>query len=164
MNNASTSGTGSQGSFVYNRLSAKDTAILIIDEQVGLANGIRDQPLSEFFDGLRALVRIADVFKLPVVISTSAETGPNGPTIPLVFDILPKAKVIRRPGQINAWDNQDFVTAVTALGVKNLVIAGISTDVCLTFVSLSAKAAGYNVYAVVDASGTFSSMMSNLAI
>jgi len=76
---------------------------------------------------------------------------------------LPNATYINRPGQINAWDNQDFVDAVNATGRKKLIISGVSTDVCLTFVSLSALAAGYDVYAVIDASGTWSPMMNTLA-
>jgi nicotinamidase-related amidase len=62
---------------------------------------------------------------------------------------------VHRPGEINAWDNEDFVAAVKKTGRKKLLIAGISPEVCLAFVSLSARDAGYDVYAVLDASGTW---------
>jgi len=71
---------------------------LIVDEQTGLANGIRDESLPEFVTSLRALVRIGVLFNLPTIITTSSETGPNGPTIPFIYDLLPGAKVIKRPG------------------------------------------------------------------
>lgn len=69
--------------------------------------------------------------------------------------LFPKAPYIARPGQINAWDDKDFVKAVKKTGKKQLIISGIVTDVCVTFVSLSAKKAGYDVFVVTDASGTF---------
>jgi hypothetical protein len=69
---------------------------------------------------------------------------------------FPDAPFIKRPGEINAWDNPDFVQAVKDTGKKQLVISGIVTDVCVTFVAMSAKNAGYDVFVVTDASGTFS--------
>lgn len=62
---------------------------------------------------------------------------------------------IPRPGQINAWDNEDFVKAVKATGKKQLIIAGVVTDVCVAFPTLAALDEGYEVFVVTDASGTF---------
>lgn len=75
--------------------------------------------------------------------------------IPELKEKFPDAPFISRPGQINAWDNEDFVKAVEATGKKQLIIAGIVTDVCVTFCALSALEAGYEVFVVTDASGTF---------
>ena len=61
---------------------------------------------------------------------------------------------------MNAWDNEDFVKAVEATGRKTLVMAGVWTSVCVMFPALDAKAAGYKVYAVIDASGDPSEMAS----
>jgi nicotinamidase-related amidase len=69
--------------------------------------------------------------------------------------MFPDAPYISRPGQINAWDNEDFVAAVKKTGRRQLVIAGVVTDVCVAFPALSALAEGYQVFAVTDASGTF---------
>ena len=102
---------------------------------------------------------IGKTFNLPTVIGTSREDGPNGPLMPFIEEILPEATIVRREGEIDAWDSPEFVQAVEATGRKKLIIAGVSTDVCLTFVSLSAKAAGYEVYAVIDSSGTFTPLM-----
>ena len=72
--------------------------------------------------------------------------------------MYPDAPYIARGGEINAWDNDEFRTAVEKTGRKKLIIAGVSTDVCVLFPSLSALAEGYDVYAVIDSSGTWSDM------
>ncbi|MGK3371414.1 isochorismatase family protein [Citrobacter youngae] len=87
--------------------------------------------------------------------STSFETGPNGPLVPELKELFPDAPYIARPGQINAWDNEDFVNAIKATGKKQLIIAGVVTEVCVAFPALSAIEAGFDVFVVTDASGTF---------
>lgn len=78
--------------------------------------------------------------------------------------MLPKAPVVHRPGKINAWDNADIVKAVERTGRKKLIIAGISTEVCVAFVALSAVQGGYDGYAVIDASGTWDKLVREVAI
>jgi len=75
--------------------------------------------------------------------------------VPELKALFPDAPYIPRPGQINAWDNEDFVKAVKATGRKQLIIAGVVTDVCVTFPTLAALAEGFEVFVVTDASGTF---------
>lgn len=139
----------------YNRLSKTDAACLFIDHQSGLFNLVRDIDPTLFKNNVMALSACAKFFNLPVVMTTSFEEGPNGPIIPELVDMHPNAPIIKRPGQINAWDNEDFVAAVKKTGKKQLIIAGIVTDVCVAFVALSALEAGYEVFVVTDASGTF---------
>lgn len=102
-----------------------------------------------------ALADAAKYFGLPTILTTSFEDGPNGPLIPELKALFPDAPYIARPGQINAWDNADFVEAVKATGRKQLLIAGVVTEVCVAFPALSALAEGYEVFVVTDASGTF---------
>ena len=80
---------------------------------------------------------------------------PNLFKVPELKEKFPKAPFIPRPGQINAWDNEDFVKAVKATGKKQLIIAGVVTEVCVAFPALSALVEGYEVFVVTDASGTF---------
>ncbi|MCA1500160.1 MULTISPECIES: isochorismatase family protein [unclassified Bradyrhizobium] len=148
----------------YDRLTAENAAVLFVDHQTGLANGVQTQSPPEFINNVGALVRIAQIYKLPVVITTSAADGPNGPIMPVVKDGLPNATIVHRPGQINAFDNEDFVAAVKKTGRKKLLIAGISTEVCLAFCALSALKAGYQVYGVLDASGTWNKIVEDAAI
>src|SRR5690606_19203714 len=94
-------------------------------------------------------------FNLPTILTTSFDEGPNGPLVPELIETFPNAPLIRRPGQINAWDNEDFVKAIKATGRKQLIIAGVVTEVCVAFPALSAIEEGYDVFVVTDASGTF---------
>ncbi|WP_122366278.1 isochorismatase family protein [Pseudomonas coronafaciens] len=93
----------------------------------------------------------------------SFEQGPNGPLVPELKAMFPDAPYIARPGQINAWDNEDFVKAIKATGRKQLIIAGVVTDVCVTFPTLSALAEGFEVFVVTDASGTFNTTVQQAA-
>ncbi|ORX51964.1 isochorismatase hydrolase [Hesseltinella vesiculosa] len=139
----------------YARLDVNNTAFLFVDHQTGLFQLVEDYEQHNFKETILALGRTAKYFKTPAVLTTSFEQGPNGPMMPELKAMFPNASYIPRPGQINAWDNADFVAAVKATGKKQLVISGIVTDVCVTFCALSAKAAGYEVFVVTDASGTF---------
>lgn len=90
--------------------------------------------------------------------------GPNGPLIPEIHKYAPHAKYVGRRGEINAWDNPDFVAAVKATGKKQLIIAGTITSVCTTFPCIAAVQEGYQVFAVVDASGTYSKMAQEITL
>jgi nicotinamidase-related amidase len=141
--------------FKYKRLDKHNAAVLLVDHQAGLFSLVNDFSASEFRNNVLALANTAKFFSLPTILTTSFEQGPNGPMLPEIKDLFPNAPYIARPGQINAWDNEDFVKAVEATGKKQLIIAGIVTDVCVTFCALSAIEAGYDVFVVTDASGTF---------
>lgn len=146
------------------RIDASNAAVLFIDHQTGLANGVQTQSPPELLNNVRALAGLAKIYELPVVITTSAADGPNGPIMPALTELLPGATIVHRPGEIDAWDNADFVAAVEKTGRRKLLVAGISTEVCLAFVSLSAKRAGYDVYAVLDASGTWNKLVEEAAV
>ncbi|MEM9155894.1 MAG: isochorismate family cysteine hydrolase YcaC [Cyanobacteria bacterium P01_F01_bin.33] len=142
-------------SFKYRRLDKNNAAVLLIDHQAGLVSLVQDYPPNEFKNNILALANVAKFFNLPTILTISFETGPNGPIVPELKELFPDAPYIARPGQINAWDNEDFVKAVKDTGKKQLIIAGVVTDVCVAFVALSALEAGYEVFVVTDASGTF---------
>ena len=139
----------------YKRLDKDNAAVLLVDHQAGLLSLVRDIEPDKFKNNVLALADLAKYFKLPTILTTSFETGPNGPLVPELKALFPEAPYIARPGQINAWDNEDFVKAVKATGKKQLIIAGVVTEVCVAFPALSALAEGYEVFVVTDASGTF---------
>ena len=139
----------------YKRLDKDNAAVLLVDHQAGLLSLVRDIDPDKFKNNVLALADLATYFKLPTILTTSFETGPNGPLVPELKAQFPDAPYIARPGQINAWDNEDFVKAVKATGKKQLIIAGVVTEVCVAFPALSALAQGYEVFVVTDASGTF---------
>lgn len=139
----------------YNRLDKDNAAVLLVDHQTGLLSLVRDIDPDKFKNNVLALADLAKYFNLPTILTTSFEDGPNGPLVPELKEIFPNAPYIARPGQINAWDNEDFVKAVKATGKKQLIIAGVVTEVCVAFPALSALAEDFEVFVVTDASGTF---------
>lgn len=141
--------------FQYNRLDKDDCAVLLVDHQTGLTNLVHDFSPDDFKNNVLAFADAAKYFNLPTILTTSFENGPNGPLVPEIKEMFPDAPYIARPGQINAWDNEDFVNAVKATGKKQLLVAGIVTEVCVAFPTLSALEEGYEVFVVTDASGTF---------
>lgn len=147
----------------YKRLDKNNAAVLLVDHQAGLLSLVRDIEPDKFKNNVLALADLAKYFALPTILTTSFEQGPNGPLVPELKQMFPEAPYIARPGQINAWDNEDFVRAVKATGKKQLIIAGVVTEVCVAFPALSALEAGYEVFIVTDASGTFNAMTRDAA-
>ena len=145
----------------YTRLDKNNAAVLLVDHQAGLLSLVRDFDPDKFKNNVLALADLAKYFKLPTILTTSFEDGPNGPLVPELEQAFPDAPFIPRPGQINAWDNEDFVKAVKATGKKQLILAGVVTEVCVAFPALSALEEGYQVFVVTDASGTFNEVTRN---
>ncbi|TFK26027.1 ycaC protein [Coprinopsis marcescibilis] len=141
------------GGTAYVRLNKSDAALLIVDHQIGLFQLVHDFASEEFKNNVFSHGALAQVFGLPTVITTSVETGPNGPTPHELLDMHPSATIVRRNGEVNAWDNAEFRDAVRATGKTQFIIAGITTETCTTFLSLSMVEEGYTVFANADASG-----------
>lgn len=149
--------------FTYNRLDREKAVLLLVDHQSGLISLVQDFSPNEFKNNVLALAACGQYFKLPTILTTSFEEGPNGPLVPEIKATFPDAAYIARPGNINAWDNPDFVNAVRKTGRKQLIIAGVVTEVCVAFPALSAIAEGYEVFVVTDASGTFNEVTRDAA-
>src|SRR5512145_261134 len=150
--------------FLYKRLDKNDAAVLLVDHQAGLISLVQDYSPDDFKNNVLAVADLAKFFKLPTILTTSFEDGPNGPLVPELKELFPDAPFIPRPGQINAWDNEDFVRAVKETKRKQLILAGVVTDVCVAFPALSAIEAGYQVFVVTDASGTFNKSVRDAAL
>jgi nicotinamidase-related amidase len=145
-------------------MNPDDVAMLLIDHQSGLFNLVKDMSISQLRNNVIALAKAAALLKIPVITTASVPEGPNGPVIPEIQQFAPHVKYVPRQGQINAWDVPLFVKAVEETKRKTLVMTGTLTSVCLAFPAISAAAAGYKVYAVVDASGNWSQMATDLTI
>ncbi|WP_342622360.1 hydrolase [Pseudomonas alkylphenolica] len=146
------------------RIDPDNVAMLLIDHQSGLFQTVKDMPMTELRANAVTLAKIASLAKIPVITTASVPQGPNGPLIPEIHEAAPHAKYVARKGEINAWDNEEFVAAVEATGKKQLIIAGTITSVCMAFPSISAVNAGYQVFAVIDASGTYSKMAQEVTL
>ena len=145
-------------------LDPSDTAILLLDHQTGLFQTVKDIGLAELRANTTLLAKLATLYKMPVITSASEPNGPNGPLMPEIHQSAPHAVYVPRNGEVNAWDNDDFVKTVRATGRRTLIIAGVWTSVCLAFPALDAKAAGFKVYAVTDASGDPSELASRTTV
>jgi nicotinamidase-related amidase len=141
-------------------LDPSDTLIVLLDHQTGLFQTVKDIAVDDLRRNTVMLARLATLLKIPVVTTASEPNGPNGPLMPEIQEFAPHAVYVPRKGEVNAWDNDDFVKTVRATGRKTLIMAGVWTSVCVMFPALDATAAGFNVYAVIDASGDPSEMVS----
>lgn len=130
-------------------------ALLIVDLQLGLSAAVRDYEPTLYRNSILAHAELGNLYGLPTILTTSVETGPNGPLPKEILEMYPNAPYIRRSGEVNAWDSPEFRAAVEATGRKQMIIAGITTDVCVAFLALSLREAGYHVAVNAEASGTF---------
>jgi nicotinamidase-related amidase len=145
-------------------LDPSDTVLLLLDHQAGLFQTVKDISVAELRANTIALAKLATLLNIPVITSASEPNGPNGPLMPEIHQLAPHAVFVPRKGELNAWDNDEFVKAVRATGKQTLIIAGVWTSVCVMFPALDAKAAGFKVYAVMDASGDPSEMVSRTTL
>jgi nicotinamidase-related amidase len=145
-------------------LDPNDTVILLLDHQTGLFQTVKDIPIADLRNNTVALAKVAKMGKAPIIFTASEPNGPNGPIMDELDAFKDYATYVPRKGEISAWDNADFVKAVEATGRKTLVMAGVWTSVCVAFPALEAKADGYKVYFVMDASGDPSEMASRTTL
>lgn len=141
-----------------------DTVVLLLDHQSGLFQTVKDIPVADLRRNVEMIARLCTLLKIPVITTASEPAGSNGPLMPEIHQYAPHAVYVARKGEVNAWDNQDFVDEVAATGCKTLVMAGVWTSVCVMFPALDARAAGFEVYAVIDASGDPSEMVSRVSL
>ena len=145
-------------------LDPSDTVLLLLDHQTGLFQTVKDIGIVELRTNTAMLAKLAVMHGIPVITSASEPNGPNGPLMPEIAQAAPNAIFVPRKGEVNAWDNQGFVDTVRKTGRKTLIVAGVWTSVCVMFPALDAKAAGYKVYAVMDASGDPSELASRTTL
>ena len=145
-------------------INPADALILLLDHQTGLFQTVKDIGVMELRANTIALAKLGALLKLPVITTSSVPDGPNGPPMPELKEAAPHAHYVPRHGEVNAWDNEAFVKAVRDTGKKTLIMAGVWTSVCVMFPALDATAAGFKVYAVMDASGDPSEMVSRTTL
>ena len=145
-------------------LDPSDVVILLLDHQAGLFQTVKDISVAELRSNTIMLAKLATLMKIPVITTASEPNGTNGPLMPEIHQFAPHAVYVPRKGEVNAWDNELFVKTVRDTGKKTLIMAGVWTSVCVMFPALDAKAAGFKVYAVMDASGDPSEMASRTSL
>jgi nicotinamidase-related amidase len=148
------------------RFTSQNAAMLLIDHQIGTMSWVRSAPLEEIKRNTVVLAKVAKALNLPVVLTTSMEEHVQGPLMPEVQAILPEAFAarIKRVGVVDAMDDELFAEAVRNTSRKNLIMAGITTDVCVVFPAMTAMQQGYSVQVVVDACGSPSKIADDIAL
>lgn len=134
----------------------EDSALILIDHQVGTMQLIHNISMDHAKRMTIALAKAAKILGLPVVLTSSQEERIQGPLLPELAELFPEefARRVKRAGIVDAWQDPEFEHAVRATGKRNLIMAGVTTDVCLIFPSIRAVEAGFQVQAVMDASGS----------
>jgi len=141
-----------------------DAVMLLIDHQSGLFQLVKDMDMPTLRNNVIALAKVSRLARIPTITTASVPDGPNGPLIPEIHQCNPDAVYVPRTGQINAWDNPKWVEAIQNTGRRTLLMAGTLTSVCMAFPALSAIEAGYKVFCIVDASGNWSKMATDLTL
>jgi len=148
------------------RFNGANAAMLLIDHQIGTMSWVRSAPLDEIKKNTVVLAKAARALNMPVILTSSMEEHVQGPLMPELQVILPEAFAarIKRVGVVDAMDDENFASAVLATGRKNLMMAGITTDVCIVYPAMTAVQQGYSVQVVVDACGSPSKIADDVAL
>ena len=144
-------------------LKPPECALLLIDQQAGLAFGVGSVDRQVLLNNTIALARTATVFGLPVIVSTSATKVYSGPLMPAIHAVLPAVAVIERRN-MNLWEDEAAREAVVNTGCRRLLVSGLLTEACVSFRVLSALAEGYEVFVVADACGGLTTASHDLAL
>lgn len=146
------------------KLNPHNAALLLIDHQAGLMLSVQTQPSDVLRSNVVSLAKIGRLFELPTVLTTSGGQGPNGPIISKVTELFGDKITVDRTLYFDCMMDPVFQEAVAATGRRKLIMAGITTDYCLALPAITAVEMGYDVYAVVDASGAWSPLIEQAAM
>ncbi len=141
------------------RFAIQDSVIMLVDHQTGTLSWIKSLPTATVIASCRVLAKMAITYDIPLVLTTTMEEY-VGPTIPEIQEVAADAFANRfkRGGQLSCWDDPALRSTVHALGRKNLILAGLTTDICLYWAARDAVGLGYQVMVVADACGTMSTL------
>lgn len=135
----------------------ESSALVLIDHQVGTIQLIQNEITPDITIRNAVLLgQAALAYDMPIVMTSSQEDHVQGPLHPALQKALPEAYAarVKRAGIVNAWIDPNFVKTVEKTGRRQLIMAAVTTDICLVFPAISAVEAGYEVLAVMDACGT----------
>lgn len=144
-------------------LNPQNSAVIFIDFQPQMVFGVASIDRQTLFNNVMLLAKAAKIFNVPAILTTVETKSFSGNMWPQLLDIFPSQEPIER-SSMNSWEDEKLVAAVNATGRKKLIMAALWTEVCLAFPALGAMNAGYEVYAVEDASGGTSAIAHHAAM
>lgn len=148
---------------VHSLLTPDNCTVIFIDHQPQMTFGVTSIDRQTLINNTVGLAKAAKIFGVPVILTTLETKSFNGYMWPQLLELFPNKEPIERTS-INSWEDKHFVAKVEQIGRKKLVIAALWTEVCLVFPALQALEAGYEVYAVADASGGTSAVAHDMAM
>lgn len=150
----------------FHQFTAADTAMLLIDHQVGTMGWVKSIAFDEMKRNAVMLAETARILKIPTVLTSSMEEYTQGPLLAELQTSLPTAfaERIKRMGIVNAMDDANFAAAVKATGRQKLVVAGVTNDVCTVYPVLTLIDQGYDVQVVADAGGSPTKLADEVAL
>ena len=137
------------------RFTTDNALIMLVDHQTATLGWVKSLPQDVVLTACRVLTRMAVSYGMPLVLTTTMEQQ-VGLTLPDIQELAPDAFAARyaRGGELDCWDDAKLRDGVAALGRKKIVLAGLTTDICLFWAARSALKLGYEVLVVADACGT----------
>ncbi|RZN33244.1 hydrolase [Bradyrhizobium sp. Leo121] len=132
-------------------LRPEDSVLVLIDHQPYQLANLNGHDPQAVVNNTTALAKAAKVFGVPTIL-TSVIAGRGGVIFPQVTDVFPGQEVIDRTF-INTWEDKKVVDAVKATGRKQLIIAGLWTEICVAMPAIQAAGEGWDVTVITDASG-----------
>ncbi len=143
----------------FERFTTADSLVMLVDHQTMTIDWVKSLPKTTTIASCRVLARMALTYGMPLVLTTTMEDY-VGPTIPEISDLAPEAfaRRYKRGGELSCWDATDLRDGVQALGRRNIILAGLTTDICLFWAAIDASTLGYRVMVVADACGTMSAL------
>jgi len=148
---------------VHTLLTPENCTLIFIDHQPQMLFGVANIERQVLINNVVGLAKAAKTFNIPTILTTVETESFSGFMWPQLLRVFPDQKPIER-SSMNSWDDPKFVAEVERIGRKKLVIAALWTEVCLAFPAIDALRAGYEVYAVVDASGGMSKEIHDTAV
>lgn len=144
-------------------ITPDNAALVFIDHQPQMLFGVANIERQQLVNNVVLLAKAAKEFGVPSVLTAVETESFSGYIWPQLMDVFPGQQPVER-SSMNSWDDPGFREAIQATGRKNIILAGLWTEVCVTWPALNMLDAGYNVYIVEDACGATSQAAHDAAI
>ena len=144
-------------------VTADNAAVVFIDHQPQMTFGVANIDRQQLINNVVMLAKGAKEFGLPSILTAVETESFSGYIWPQLMDVFPGQQPVERTS-MNSWDDPGFRAAVEATGCNNIIIAGLWTEVCVTWPTLNMIDEGYNIYIVEDACGATSQAAHDAAI
>lgn len=144
-------------------LTPTNCTVMLIDHQPQMVFGVQSIDRTLMVNNVVGLAKAAKIFNVPTILTTITAAEFSGRLLPEIQAVFPGQPTIDRT-TMNPWEDPKVVEAIERAGRRKLVMAGLWTEVCLAFPALDAIRSGYEVYAVLDASGGVTAMAHEAAV